>query len=100
MQVHKTMRRSDTMYIMDAEVVVVFLDFHKYQTACNLLVEKLDETVSVGVPEFYHASTTLETLRFDLMFEDFNLNSLLTDDDAKSFCGQCRSRSDCKECAV
>ena len=64
MQVHKAMRRVETMYEMDAEVVVVFLDFHKCQSACNLLVEKLDETVTVNLPEFYHAGTTLETLRF------------------------------------
>ena len=64
MKVHKAMRRVETMYEMDAEVVVVFLDFHKCQSACNLLVEKLDETVTVNLPEFYHAGTTLETLRF------------------------------------
>lgn len=62
-QVHKSMKRADTMYEMDAEVVVVFLDFHKCQSASNMLVEKLDETVTVGLPEFYHAGTTLETLR-------------------------------------
>lgn len=62
-QVHKSMRRAESMYDMTSEVIVVFLDFHKCQTACNLLVEKLDETVSVGMPEYYHAGTTLETLR-------------------------------------
>lgn len=62
-QVHKSMRRVEGMYDLTTEVIVVFLDFHKCQTACNLLVEKLDETVSVGMPEFYHAGTTLETLR-------------------------------------
>ncbi|KAK3580271.1 hypothetical protein CHS0354_023509 [Potamilus streckersoni] len=63
MKVHKQMRRIDSFYEMTAEVVVVFLDFHKCQTACNLLVEKLDETVIVCPPEFYHASSTLENLR-------------------------------------
>ena len=29
-----------------------------------------------------------------------NVNSFLTDDDTGSFCWQCRSRSDCTECAV
>ena len=52
------------MYEMDAEVVVIFLDFHKCQSASNLLVEKLDESVIVSLPEFYHAGTTLETLRY------------------------------------
>lgn len=62
-QVHKSMRRIDTMYEMDTEVVVLFLDFNKCQSASNLLVEKLDESVTVGLPEFFHAGTTLETLR-------------------------------------
>ncbi|KAL4233307.1 hypothetical protein ACF0H5_007990 [Mactra antiquata] len=62
-QVHKNIRRAESMYVMTTEVIVVFLDFNKCQMACNLLVEKLDESVSVGMPEFYHAGTTLETLR-------------------------------------
>lgn len=62
-QIHKSMRRVESMYDMTAEVIVVFLDFHKCQASCNILVEKLDETVNVGMPEFYHAGTTLETLR-------------------------------------
>lgn len=62
-QVHKSMRRVESMYEIDAEVVVIFLDFHKCQSASNLLVEKLDESVTVSLPEFYHAGTTLETLR-------------------------------------
>lgn len=61
------------MYVMTTEVIVVFLDFNKCQTACNLLVEKLDESVSVGMPEFYHAGTTLETLRYDLSLLLLNL---------------------------
>ena len=63
-QVHKSMRRIDTMYEMDTEVVVLFLDFNKCQSASNLLVEKLDESVTVRLPEFFHAGTTLETLRY------------------------------------
>jgi len=63
MKVYKSLRRVEGMYDFVTEVVVVFLDFNKCQTACNLLVEKLDETVTVGNPEFYHAGTTLETLR-------------------------------------
>lgn len=62
-QVHKFMQRSESMFEMTGEVIAVFMDFHKCQMACNLLVEKLDETVTVGLPEFYHAETTLETLR-------------------------------------
>ena len=31
---------------------------------------------------------------------DLIFNSFLTDDDTRSFCGQCRSRSDCTEHAV
>lgn len=62
-KVHKTLRRVQSMYEYITEVIVVFMDFNKCQAACNLLVEKLDETVSVAMPEFYHAGTTLETLR-------------------------------------
>ena len=63
MKIHKLLRRADAMYDLVTEVIVVFLDFHKCQAACNLLVEKLDESVTIGNPEFFHAGTTLETLR-------------------------------------
>ena len=48
---------------MDCEVQAVFVDIGKCQTVSNLLVEKLDESVTVCLPQFYHASTTLQNLR-------------------------------------
>lgn len=60
---NKSLRRLDSKYCMDTEIQAVFVDIHKCQTVANLLVEKLDEKVTVLPPEFYHASQTLQSLR-------------------------------------
>lgn len=62
-QISKSMRRSDSMYQMDVEVTALFIDLHKCQNVSNLLVEKLDPTVTVCLPEFFHSSVTLQNLR-------------------------------------
>lgn len=64
-QISKSMRRSDSMYQMDVEVTALFIDLHKCQNVSNLLVEKLDPTVTVCLPEFFHSSVTLQNLRFE-----------------------------------
>ncbi|KAK3098939.1 hypothetical protein FSP39_024481 [Pinctada imbricata] len=62
-QIYKSMRRVESMYHMDTEIQVMFADLHKCQSVSNLLVEKLDETVTVNLPEFSHSSVTLQNLR-------------------------------------
>ena len=49
------LQRIDGLYQLDAEVTANFVDFKKCQTVSNFLVEKLDESVRVGLPEFYRA---------------------------------------------
>jgi hypothetical protein len=51
------------MYSLETVVEVVFCELHKCQTVSNILVEKLDETVTVCLPEFSHAPQTLHNLR-------------------------------------
>ena len=48
---------------MEIEVVVEFSDFSKCEEVCNLLVEKLDETVKVSSPVLYHTASKLESSR-------------------------------------
>ncbi|XP_060069678.1 interleukin-1 receptor-associated kinase 1-binding protein 1-like [Ylistrum balloti] len=62
-KMYKTIRRVEGLFSMEAEIQAIFADQHKCQTVANLLVEKLDETVTVCLPEFYHASTTMQNLR-------------------------------------
>ncbi|XP_078398599.1 interleukin-1 receptor-associated kinase 1-binding protein 1 homolog [Cetorhinus maximus] len=61
--VTKDFRRVENAYQMEAEVCVVFSDFGKMENLCNLLVEKLDSSVIVGSPQFYHTTEAVETIR-------------------------------------
>ena len=45
----------------------MFLDISKWQSVCNFLVEKLDDSVKVGPPEFIQSTTVLEQLRLLLV---------------------------------
>ncbi len=62
-RVTKALERIDGLYHLDAEVSAHFVDFNNCQALSNFLVEKLDETVRVSPPEFYHGPQTLENLR-------------------------------------
>ncbi|XP_067882945.1 interleukin-1 receptor-associated kinase 1-binding protein 1 homolog isoform X2 [Heterodontus francisci] len=44
-------------------VCVIFGDFGKMEDLCNLLVEKLDSSVIVGSPQFYHTTEAVESIR-------------------------------------
>ncbi|XP_064595138.1 interleukin-1 receptor-associated kinase 1-binding protein 1-like [Liolophura sinensis] len=63
LQEYKTTQRVESAYKVNVELHVQFSDFQKCQSVSNLLVEKLDETVHVGLPEFYHTAQSLENLR-------------------------------------
>ncbi len=61
--ISKFIQRVDSLYTMEAEVTIIFVDFTKCQSVCNFLVEKLDETVKLHPPHFYHCTKSLEGLR-------------------------------------
>ena len=62
--IHKSLQRVEKLYQMEVEVVVEFSDFSKCEQVCNLLVEKLDETVKVSRPFLYHTPSKLDSLRY------------------------------------
>nr|AKA66296.1 interleukin-1 receptor-associated kinase 1-binding protein [Siniperca chuatsi] len=61
--VRRFLHREADQYHMDAEVVVTFSDFEKMEQVCSVLLEKLDKSVSVGTPQFYHSAECLSQMR-------------------------------------
>ncbi len=61
--ISKTLQRVDGLYQLEAEVTVIFSDFKKCQAVSNFLVEKMDESVKISLPEFYQSPQRLENLR-------------------------------------
>uniref|UniRef100_UPI00398F27BC interleukin-1 receptor-associated kinase 1-binding protein 1 homolog n=1 Tax=Pristiophorus japonicus TaxID=55135 RepID=UPI00398F27BC len=61
--VTKDFRRVESAYHMEAEASIIFDDFSKMENLCNLLVEKLDSSVIVGSPQFYHTTEAVENIR-------------------------------------
>nr|XP_023506447.1 interleukin-1 receptor-associated kinase 1-binding protein 1 isoform X1 [Equus caballus]XP_023506448.1 interleukin-1 receptor-associated kinase 1-binding protein 1 isoform X1 [Equus caballus]XP_023506449.1 interleukin-1 receptor-associated kinase 1-binding protein 1 isoform X1 [Equus caballus] len=61
--VTKDFRRVENAYHMEAEVCITFTEFGKMQNICNFLVEKLDSSVVISPPQFYHTPGSLENLR-------------------------------------
>ncbi|XP_022626057.1 interleukin-1 receptor-associated kinase 1-binding protein 1 [Seriola dumerili] len=61
--VRRLLHREADLYHMDAEVVVTFSDFEKMERVCGVLLEKLDKSVCVGTPQFYHSAECLSQLR-------------------------------------
>ncbi|XP_060061403.1 interleukin-1 receptor-associated kinase 1-binding protein 1 isoform X2 [Erinaceus europaeus] len=61
--VTKDFRRIENAYHMEAEVCITFSEFGKMQNVCNFLVEKLDSSVVIGQPQFYHTPGSAENLR-------------------------------------
>lgn len=45
------------------QVLVVFSDFEIMERVCALLLEKLDRSVGVGTPYFYHSPECLTQMR-------------------------------------
>uniref|UniRef100_A0A8C6HQN4 Interleukin-1 receptor-associated kinase 1-binding protein 1 n=1 Tax=Mus spicilegus TaxID=10103 RepID=A0A8C6HQN4_MUSSI len=45
------------------QVCITFTEFGKMQNICNFLVEKLDSSVVISPPEFYHTPGSVENLR-------------------------------------
>ncbi|XP_039223017.1 interleukin-1 receptor-associated kinase 1-binding protein 1 isoform X1 [Crotalus tigris] len=61
--VTKNFSRIENAYKMEAEVCIIFTDFGKMQDTCNHLVEKLDKSVIISSPHFYHTVEAIDTLR-------------------------------------
>ncbi|XP_053193260.1 interleukin-1 receptor-associated kinase 1-binding protein 1 homolog [Scomber japonicus] len=61
--VRRFLQREADLYHMNAEVTVTFSDFEKMEQICSVLVEKLDKSVCVGTPQFYHSAECLSQLR-------------------------------------
>ncbi|XP_050996202.1 interleukin-1 receptor-associated kinase 1-binding protein 1 [Acomys russatus] len=61
--VTKDIRRVENAYHMEAEVCITFTEFGKMQNICNFLVEKLDSSVVISPPEFFHTPGSVENLR-------------------------------------
>ncbi|XP_018553430.1 LOW QUALITY PROTEIN: interleukin-1 receptor-associated kinase 1-binding protein 1 homolog [Lates calcarifer] len=61
--VRRFLQREADLYHMGAEVVVTFSDFEKMERVCSVLLEKLDKSVCVGTPQFYHSPGYLSQLR-------------------------------------
>ncbi|XP_048351516.1 interleukin-1 receptor-associated kinase 1-binding protein 1 [Sphaerodactylus townsendi] len=61
--VTKNFNRIDNAYKMEAEICITFSDFGKMQDVCNFLVEKLDSSVIISPPHFYHTVETIDKLR-------------------------------------
>ncbi|XP_077759435.1 interleukin-1 receptor-associated kinase 1-binding protein 1 isoform X3 [Canis aureus] len=45
------------------QVCITFTEFGKMQNICNFLVEKLDSSVVISQPQFYHTPGSVENLR-------------------------------------
>nr|XP_020661814.1 interleukin-1 receptor-associated kinase 1-binding protein 1 [Pogona vitticeps] len=63
LSVTKNFSRIGNAYKMEAEVCITFNDFGKMQEVCNFLVEKLDSSVTIGPPHFYHTMEAINILR-------------------------------------
>ncbi|MCI4387220.1 hypothetical protein PGIGA_G00071620 [Pangasianodon gigas] len=61
--VMKHLQREEELYHMQAEVSMVFSDFVKMQAVRSVLIEKLDRSVCVGDPRFFHSSESLSVLQ-------------------------------------
>ncbi|XP_007168038.2 interleukin-1 receptor-associated kinase 1-binding protein 1 [Balaenoptera acutorostrata] len=61
--VTKDFQRVENAYHMEAEVCITFTEFGKMQNICNFLVEKLDSSVVISQPHFYHTPGSIENLR-------------------------------------
>ncbi|KAM6992584.1 interleukin-1 receptor-associated kinase 1-binding protein 1 homolog [Tautogolabrus adspersus] len=61
--VRRFLHREADQYNMNAEVMVTFSDFENMEGVCSVLLEKLDKSVCVGAPQFYHSAECLSQMR-------------------------------------
>ncbi|KAL8568829.1 hypothetical protein ACOMHN_035592 [Nucella lapillus] len=60
---YRHMQRVESMVHLDVEVRSRFSDLQRCQAAANLLVEKLDASVSVSLPQCSHSKNSLQLAR-------------------------------------
>ncbi|XP_076444954.1 interleukin-1 receptor-associated kinase 1-binding protein 1-like [Babylonia areolata] len=60
---YKHMQRVESMVHLDVEIRAQFADLQRCQAVANLLVEKLDSSVSVSLPECSHSKNSLQVAR-------------------------------------
>ena len=58
------MHRVESMVHLDVEMRVQFGDLQRCQAVANLLVEKLDSSVSVSLPVCFHSKNSLQVARY------------------------------------
>lgn len=46
------------------QVLVTFSDFETMEKVCSVLLEKLDRSVCVGMPQYYHSAECLSEVRY------------------------------------
>uniref|UniRef100_A0A8C2RIF8 Interleukin 1 receptor associated kinase 1 binding protein 1 n=1 Tax=Capra hircus TaxID=9925 RepID=A0A8C2RIF8_CAPHI len=69
--VTKDFKRLENAYHMEAEVCITFTEFGKMQNICNFLVEKLDSSVVISQPQFYHMPGSVDNLRLFKMTSSY-----------------------------
>uniref|UniRef100_A0A8D0DV93 Interleukin 1 receptor associated kinase 1 binding protein 1 n=1 Tax=Salvator merianae TaxID=96440 RepID=A0A8D0DV93_SALMN len=55
--------KKDNTYEMEAEICITFSDLGKMQDVCNVLIEKLNSSVIISPPYFYHTMEAVDALR-------------------------------------
>lgn len=54
-----------TTYLTVAlQVLMTFTDFEGMEKVCCVLLEKLDKSVTVGTPQYYHSAECLSNIRY------------------------------------
>ncbi|KAF6732240.1 Interleukin-1 receptor-associated kinase 1-binding-like protein 1 [Oryzias melastigma] len=61
--VRRFLQRDADVYRMDAEILATFSDFEKMEQIRSILLEKLDRSVFVGTPQFFHSPESLSGTR-------------------------------------
>ena len=68
-KVHKIISHTDEgLYKMSAEVVIEFNNVSTYEKTVNFLVEKLENSIQISDPLFYHSPGKLSDLRSVFIF--------------------------------
>ncbi|XP_032195109.1 interleukin-1 receptor-associated kinase 1-binding protein 1 isoform X1 [Mustela erminea] len=57
------MHTKDSACFIAKRVCITFTEFGKMQNICNFLIEKLDSSVVISQPQFYHTPSSVENLR-------------------------------------
>ena len=73
----------DSVLKLFPQVIVTFSDFETMERVCSVLLEKLDKSVCVGTPRFYHSAESLGHMRYKYTHLSSNIHRQST----SSYCG-------------